>query len=405
MRTRCPIRTFLSFLSFVMLIAIVAGAIWWKPWEEQPRSPDELDRLLTLAQAGSQEPGSLAHFWKARLRKDDATTEFHQPAAFQAYQVPDVPASACDSLRRASEGRNNAFYCSADEKISWDSDFLELLYQLLGSIAPLAILAHEYGHHISHLRGDLANYSVQEELQADCFAGMYVRSAAKNFQLSAFSVLPAALSFYRFGDDPKYASTDWFVVDAHGSPKERLRAFNTGFIRNSLERCVSYLHFRSDSTAQVGPFSLAVAQGTKLEPHGDTQVSVTSDAGSASVSYLDTAEGEPNSSKFGRLVEKAWDLEGVSGESGRFYGPPRSRLFGYEPQLSRRYELVYQKDGTENVRRGVLLVIALVDGGAVGFNVFEPGYVETADPDAWKDLERYAKQLRNGIWPNVEPVD
>jgi hypothetical protein len=401
MRRRCPIRTALSFL----LIVIVGAVIWWKPWEEQPRSSDELNRLVTLAKAGPQEPGSLAHFWKARLRKDDATTEFHPPADFQPYQVPDVPASACDSLRRASEGRNNAYYCPEDEKIAWDSDFIELLYQLLGSIAPLAILAHEYGHHISHLRGGLAQYSVQEELQADCFAGMYVKSAARHFQMSALSAVPAAIGFYRFGDDPKYASTEWFVAGAHGSPKERLRAFNIGFLRNNLDRCVSYLHFRSDNTAQVGPFSLAVAEGTKLEPHGDNQVSVTSDAGSASVSYLDTAEGEPNSSRFDRLLQEAWDLQGVTGETGQIYGPLNSRPFGYEPQLSQRYQLAYEKDGTATARRGVLLVIALEEGGAVGFNVFEPGYIETADPDAWKDLERYAKQLRNGIWPDVEPVD
>jgi hypothetical protein len=401
MRRRCPIRTALS----VALIVIVGAVIWWKPWEEQPRSPDELNRLVTLAMAGPQEPGSLAHFWKARLRKDDAATEFHPPAEFQPYQVPDVPASACDSLRRASEGRNNAYYCPADEKIAWDSDFIELLYQLLGSIAPLAILAHEYGHHISHLRGDLAQYSVQEELQADCFAGMYVKSAARHFQLSALSAVPAAMGFYRFGDDPRYASTEWFVAGAHGSPKERLRAFNRGFLRNNLERCVSYLEFRSDNTAQVGPYSLAVAGGTKLEQHGDNQVSVTSDAGSASVSYLDTVKEEPNPSRFDRLLQEAWDLQGVSGETGQLYGPLNSRLFGYEPQLSQRYQVVYEKDGTTTARRGVLLVIALENGGTVGFNVFEPGYVETADPDAWKDLERYAKQLRNGIWPDVEPVD
>jgi hypothetical protein len=402
MRRRCPIRTALS----IMLIAIVGVTIiWWRPWEEQPRSPDELDRLLTIAMAGPQEPGSLAHFWKARLRNDKETTEFHQPAAFQPYQVPDVPESACDFLLRASEGRNNAFYCPRDEKISWDSDFIELLYQLLGSIAPLAILAHEYGHHISHLRGDLAEYSVREELQADCFAGMYVRNSTKQFRMSVFSALPAALSFYRFGDDPAYASTEWFVAGAHGSPKDRLSAFRRGFVRNSLERCTSYLHFRSESTAPVGPFSLAVAHGTKLEPHGDNEVSVSSDAGRASVSYLKTAEGEPNPTRFEQLAEEAWDIQEVSGERGRFYGPRRSRLFGSVPQLSQRYELVYEEDGTENVRRGVLLVIALEDGGTVGFNVFEPGLVETADSDAWKDLERYAKQLRNGIWPDVEPVD
>ena len=223
--------------------------------------------------------------------------------------------------------------------------------------------------------------------------------------MSAFSALPAALSFYRFGDDPKYASTEWFVVGAHGSPKDRFRSFNRGFIRNSLDRCTAYLHFRSENTAQVGPFSLAVAEGTKLQPHGDNQVSVTSDTGSASVTYLKTAPGEPDSGRFDQLVEEAWDLQGVSGERGRFYGPRRSRLFGNEPQLSQRYELAYEKDGTESVRRGVLLVISLEDGAAVGFNVFEPGYVETADRDNWKDLERYAKQLRNGIWPDVEPVD
>ena len=83
------------------------------------------------------------------------------------------------------------FYCPADESIYLDTAFFATLRTDFGASAgPLAqmyVLAHEWGHHISNLTGQLAQVgrdsgpasgSVRLELQADCYAGAWVRDAS-----------------------------------------------------------------------------------------------------------------------------------------------------------------------------------------------------------------------------------
>lgn len=83
------------------------------------------------------------------------------------------------------------FYCPADESIYVDTAFFETLRRDFdatgGPLAQMYVLAHEWGHHISNLIGsmDLAGRgsgpdsgSVRLELQADCFAGAWTRSAS-----------------------------------------------------------------------------------------------------------------------------------------------------------------------------------------------------------------------------------
>ena len=88
------------------------------------------------------------------------------------------------------------FYCPADQLVYIDLGFLQALeQQLIGKPTDLAeqyIIAHEYGHHVQNVLGinsqvqqaqqndpGRANqYSVAMELQADCFAGMWVGDVA-----------------------------------------------------------------------------------------------------------------------------------------------------------------------------------------------------------------------------------
>ena len=90
--------------------------------------------------------------------------------------------------------RSGPFYCPADELVYFDLDFLTQLQNQFGAVGDLAaqyIVAHEYGHHVQNLLGissdvsrlqqqdpSQANqYSVALELQADCFAGAWAKTA------------------------------------------------------------------------------------------------------------------------------------------------------------------------------------------------------------------------------------
>lgn len=70
-------------------------------------------------------------------------------------------------------------------------------------------------------------YTIQLELQADCFAGSYAGYAATASELVILEpgdVEEGAMSVYLKGDD-----LPWFDPAAHGSPRQRHRAFMTGY--------------------------------------------------------------------------------------------------------------------------------------------------------------------------------
>jgi len=85
------------------------------------------------------------------------------------------------------------FYCPADRRVYIDLDFFQVLQQRLGAAGDFAqayVVAHEVGHHVQNLAGltdrmasartrlserDYNSLSVMLELQADCYAGVWVR--------------------------------------------------------------------------------------------------------------------------------------------------------------------------------------------------------------------------------------
>ena len=140
------------------------------------------------------------------------------------------------------------FYCPADEFVYIDLDFLQQLEsQLVGTTSDLAeqyIVAHEYGHHVQNVLGtnaqvqraqqndpDRANqYSVALELQADCYAGVWVGDVAVRGLLDNASEINEALKAAEgVGDDRIQggnADPDTFT---HGTSAQRQGWFQRGF--------------------------------------------------------------------------------------------------------------------------------------------------------------------------------
>lgn len=90
------------------------------------------------------------------------------------------------------------FYCPADQTAYFDTSFFQELTDRFGaSGGPLAkeyVVAHEFGHHVQDLRGDLGRAQqdptgpegggVRTELQADCYAGIWAHYASTTRQES-----------------------------------------------------------------------------------------------------------------------------------------------------------------------------------------------------------------------------
>ena len=161
-----------------------------------------------------------------------------------------------------ASSQTGPFYCPVDHLVYLDLGFMQALeQQLIGKSTDLAeqyIVAHEYGHHIQNLVGinsqvqqaqqndpGRANqYSVALELQADCFAGMWVGDAASRGLLDAPTELNEALDAAAgVGDDRIQQKTQGRIDKeawTHGSAEQRQTWFTRGYNSGDPKQCDTF---------------------------------------------------------------------------------------------------------------------------------------------------------------------
>lgn len=193
---------------------------------------------------------SVDSFWQVQLPAQ-AGIQYEQPGLviFQ-----NSVQSGC-GFASASTG---PFYCGADQSAYFDVSFFEQLDRLGGVNAPLAqmyIVAHEFGHHIQYLEGTLGlidynnpgedSMAVLMELQADCYAGMWVGQADKGEDAMLEPItdeqVQAAVDTARaVGDDNIQQRSGGEVQPdlwTHGSSEQRSEAFLTGYREGTMTAC------------------------------------------------------------------------------------------------------------------------------------------------------------------------
>ena len=155
--------------------------------------------------------------------------------------------SACGTASSAV----GPFYCPGDRKVYLDLAFFDDLQQRFGAPGDFAqayVIAHEVGHHVQTLLGVSAQVqqagaklddagrnrlSVRQELQADCFAGVWGHTANRERQVLEPGDLEEALvAATAIGDDRLQKEAQGRVVPdsfTHGSSEQRERWFRRGF--------------------------------------------------------------------------------------------------------------------------------------------------------------------------------
>ncbi|MEH6517581.1 MAG: neutral zinc metallopeptidase [Halioglobus sp.] len=154
------------------------------------------------------------------------------------------------------------FYCPGDQQLYIDLEFFNDLAQRHGAPGDFAqayVIAHEVGHHVQTLtgisqkvrkagegrsKGDVNQLSVRQELQADCFAGMWGHYAnTKRDLLDPGDLEEALTAATAIGDDRLQRDAGGDVVPdsfTHGTSAQRVRWFRKGFETGSFEACDTF---------------------------------------------------------------------------------------------------------------------------------------------------------------------
>ena len=154
------------------------------------------------------------------------------------------------------------FYCPGDQQLYIDLSFFQDLDQRHGAPGDFAqayVIAHEVGHHVQTLMGisqqvrqagqgkskaQINALSVRQELQADCFAGLWGHAANTDRQILDPGDLEEALTAATaIGDDRLQRESGRGVVPdsfTHGTSAQRVKWFRKGFESGDIAVCDTF---------------------------------------------------------------------------------------------------------------------------------------------------------------------
>jgi uncharacterized protein len=186
-------------------------------------------------------------------------------ASGQQYQRPMLllfhgrTASACGAASEAM----GPFYCPNDRRVYLDLDFfkeMDTRFHAKGDFARGYVIAHEVGHHVQNLLGIIpqvekarqqgqamegaTGLSVRQELQADCFAGVWGNKSQAQLQWLHEGDVEAALNAAsQVGDDTLQKQSRGYVVPdsfTHGTAAQRAKWFKAGFQSGDIASCNTF---------------------------------------------------------------------------------------------------------------------------------------------------------------------
>jgi len=196
--------------------------------------------------------GDTEDFWTTELAKRGGR---YQPPKLTLFQGQ--VASACGFASAAM----GPFYCPPDQRVYLDLRFFQDLTQRFGAPGEFArayVIAHEVGHHVQNQLGLMGEVqqksenasdrvrnalSIRQELQADCFAGVWGHSAQQRGALDTRDVEQGIAAASAVGDDRMQQRSRGYAVPesfTHGSSAQRVKWFRVGLTSGDLRQCNTF---------------------------------------------------------------------------------------------------------------------------------------------------------------------
>jgi uncharacterized protein len=160
-----------------------------------------------------------------------------------------------------ASGATGPFYCPDDKKIYLDTDFFAVMEQRLGAKGDFAaayVVAHEVAHGVQDQLGILGQanqqraqvsqedsnlISVQIELQADCFSGVWAKRGAQLGGFDRADFKEALNAAVQIGDDTLQANAGQRPQPhtfTHGSSEQRANWFYRGLQSGDIAECDTF---------------------------------------------------------------------------------------------------------------------------------------------------------------------
>ena len=227
----------------------------------------EIDGLETQCQTGAdveENPdcrfviyvNSIQDYWDDEFARRGAT---YSPATTNFFTGP--VQTGCGG----ASSQVGPFYCPADQSVYLDLGFFDQLRTQFGGsggdFAEAYVLAHEYGHHIQNLTGQMQQVrpgsgptsgAVRLELQADCYAGVWARHATTTdtaegepliTEVTEEDIIEGLNAAATVGDDyiqERFQGTVSPESWTHGSSEQRQRWFAVGYRTGDLASCDTF---------------------------------------------------------------------------------------------------------------------------------------------------------------------
>lgn len=169
--------------------------------------------------------------------------------------------NATESACGLGQSAMGPFYCPRDQQVYLDLSFFQELAQRFGAPGEFAqayVVAHEVGHHVQTLTGISARVdaarrgvsqseanalSVRQELQADCYAGVWGHYAGRKGMVKTEDVEDGLRAAAAIGDDRLQRQTQGRVVPdsfTHGSSAQRVEWFRRGLESGRVDGCNTF---------------------------------------------------------------------------------------------------------------------------------------------------------------------